>query len=210
MSLEELAIAVSDGDSDKAKLLSEQLLKSGVSGEDLLKGLSKGMTIVGDKWDRGEAFLAEVLMAVDAFQTATDAARPYMKVEGRKKLGIVVIGTVKGDIHYIGKSIVAALLSSAGFKVVDLGEDVAAEAFCEAVTAEAPDILAMSCLISTSLPEMRTVMKELENRGLRKKVKVMIGGAPVTQEFVKEAGGDLYGVDAFDAVRKAKEALASR
>jgi 5-methyltetrahydrofolate--homocysteine methyltransferase len=133
-----------------------------------------------------------------------------MKFKGGKGLGTVIIGTVKDDIHYVGKSIVATLLSSAGFKVIDLGEDVSAEAFCEAVTTENPDILGMSCLISTSLPAIRRVMEELKDRGLRKKVKVMIGGAPVTQEFVREVGGDLYAVDAFKAVKKAEEAMSHR
>jgi 5-methyltetrahydrofolate--homocysteine methyltransferase len=208
MSLDELSIAISEGEADQASVLTKQLLKKGVSSEDLLKGLSKGLSIVGDKWDRSEVFLAEVLWAVDAFETAARIASPYMKIE-RDMIGTIVIGTVKDDIHYIGKNIVSALLKSAGFKVLDLGENVSATKFCEVIEKENPDILGMSCLISTSLPAIKRVLKELEKRKLRKEVKVMIGGAPITQEFVIEVGGDLYAADAFEAVKVAKEVIAN-
>jgi 5-methyltetrahydrofolate--homocysteine methyltransferase len=209
MSLNELSIAISEGESYQASVLTEQLLKKGVSSKDLLKGLSKGLLIVGDKWDRSEVFLAEVLLAVDAFETAAKIASPYMKIEGNI-IGTIVIGTVKDDIHYVGKNIVVVLLKSAGFKVLDLGEDVSATQFCEAVEKEKPDILGMSCLISTSIPSIKRVLKKLEKSKLRKEVKVMIGGAPITQEFVIEVGGDLYAADAFEAVKIAKEVIANR
>jgi 5-methyltetrahydrofolate--homocysteine methyltransferase len=208
MSLDELSLAISEGETDKASKLTEQLIKKDVSSEVLLKGLSKGLTIVGDKWDRSEVFLAEVLMAVETFETAAKITSPYMKIEG-DMIGTIVLGTVKDDIHYIGKSIVAALLKSAGFKVLDLGEDVSATQFCEAVEKEKPDILGMSCLISTSLPAIEHVLKELEERKLRKEVKVMIGGAPITREFVIEVGGDLYAADAFEAVKVVKEMISN-
>jgi 5-methyltetrahydrofolate--homocysteine methyltransferase len=208
VSFEALSTSIFDGDTDAACEVSAQLLTGGASAEEVLAALSKGMSRVGDKWDDGEIFLAEVLMAVDAFQAVMEEVSPHMRVDGEKGLGTVVIGTVKEDIHYIGKNIVATLLRAAGFKVVDLGEDVSPDAFCDAVVTERPEILAMSCLISTSLPAIRTVVDALKGRGLRTGVQVMIGGAPVTRDFVRAVGGDLYAADAFEAVRAAREAVA--
>ena len=207
MSLEELANAVCEADSDKAKLLSEQMLKKGIQPRDILEGLALGLATLGERWDRKEAFLVEVLCAVETFNTALEVIKPSLKEGESNQYGKVVIGTVSGDIHYVGKNMVAALLEGNGFEVIDLGEDVSAAKFSDAVAFEKPDILAMSCLVSTSLSEIEEVIRELKSRGLRSKVKVMVGGPPVTSEFTSKIGADLTALDAFKAVEVAKEAM---
>lgn len=207
MSLEDLANAVCEGDSDKARLLSEQMLNRGTPPKDLLEGLMHGLTTLGEMWDRKEAFLVEVLCAVETFNTAFEVIRPSLREGEAKNYGKVVIGTVSGDIHYVGKNMVKALWEGNGFEVIDLGEDVSATKFGDAVADMKPDILAMSCLVSTSLPEIEEVLRELKSRGLRSKVKVMVGGPPVTSEFAKKVGADLTALDAFKAVEVAKEAM---
>lgn len=207
MSLEELAMAVCEADADKARLLSEQMLKKGIPPKDILQGLTQGLTTLGEMWDRKEAFLVEVLCAVETFNAALEVIKPTLRKAEAKKYGKVVIGTVSGDIHYIGKNMVAALLEGNGFEVIDLGEDVSATKFSDAIADGKPDILAMSCLVSTSLPEIEEVIRELKSRGLRNKVKVMVGGPPITSEFTKKIGADLTALDAFRAVDVAKEAM---
>jgi len=206
--LEELTNAIRDGDSDKSKLLTEQLLEKGVKPEDVVVGgLTKGLTILGELWDKGEVFLTDVLMAINAFNAALDVVKPRLEGEISKKLGKVIIGTVAGDIHHIGKNIVATMLESSGFEVINLGEDVSTEKFCEAVAREYPDILAMSGLVSTSLPAMEAVVKDLKEKDLREKGKVMVGGPPITPEFIRKIGADLYALDGFEAAKTAKEAV---
>jgi len=207
MSLEELANAICEGDSDRARLLSEQMLNNGTPPKDILEGLTHGLAILGEMWDRKEAFLVEVLCAVETFNTAFEVIRPSLREGEAKNYGKVAIGTVSGDIHYVGKNMVKALLEGNGFEVIDLGEDVSAIKFSEAVADIKPDILAMSCLVSTSLPEIEEVLRELKSRSLRNKVKVMVGGPPVTSEFAKKVGADLTALDAFKAVEVAKEAM---
>jgi 5-methyltetrahydrofolate--homocysteine methyltransferase len=130
---------------------------------------------------------------------------PHLKTSGIKAIGKVVIGTVKGDIHDIGKTIVATLLRSAGFEVIDLGVDVSAEKFIESIREADADILAMSALLTTTMPYMGEVVKELEENGLRGKVTVIVGGAPLSEEYAKKVGADLYAVDAVEAVRKLRD-----
>lgn len=207
MSLEELAKAICEADAERAKLLSGHLLEEGIVPKRiLLEGLSRGLTQLGELWDKQEVFLADILIAVEAFQTALQVIKPYLKTGNVDQMGKIVIGTVEGDIHYIGKNIVATLLKFHGFEVVDVGEDVSTAKFMEVVNTETPHILAMSCLVSTSLPVMAKVITELQKKGLRQGVKVMVGGPPVTPEFAKKIGADLYAHDAFEAIRVVKEA----
>ena len=208
MTLEELAKAVVEGDDVRARVLSEQLLGNGVSSSDLIEqGLAAGMRILGEKWGRGEVFLADVMIAVTAFEEAMKAIRPHIRIEETAMSGTVVLGTVEGDIHYIGKDIVASVLECAGFKVINIGEDVTTRTFCNTVLTAKPEILGMSCLISSSLPKMKEVIEELEKRDLRKDVIVMVGGAPVTMEYAREIGADICASDAFKALTMAKEAM---
>ncbi|MBL7118751.1 cobalamin-dependent protein [Candidatus Bathyarchaeota archaeon] len=208
MTVEELAKAVSDGDGERAKVLTEQLLKKGLSPSDLIeKGLAKGLRTLGDRWVAGEVFLAEIMLAVAAFGDAKEALKAHLKLEEEKILGTVVIGTVEGDIHYIGKNIVATMLEGAGFKVMNVGEDVSVDRFCSAVESTKPDILGMSCLISPALHQMKEVIEELKTRNLREDLIVMVGGPPLSSEYAEEMGADIYSIDAFDAVAKAKEAI---
>ncbi len=209
MTLEELGLAVSDGDENKAKVLAEQLLKEGVSPDDLIeKGLAQGLRTLGEKWVAGEVFLAEVMLAVTAFEEVNAVLRTHLKSEDAEMLGTVVIGTVEGDIHYIGKNIVATMLEAAGFKVIDVGEDVSVDKFCSAVGSAKPAILGMSCLISPALHQMKEVIDELKARSLRDGLIVMVGGPPLSPEYAEEIGADIYTSDAFEAVVKAKEAVA--
>jgi methylmalonyl-CoA mutase cobalamin-binding domain/chain len=134
----------------------------------------------------------------------TNILRPHLGRSTEKPVGKVVIGTVRGDLHDIGKNIVIALLSSAGFSVVDLGVDVSCEKFMEAIEKERPDILAMSCLLTVGMDEMKKVIEELRRVGLRGNVKVMVGGRPITSQFAEEIGADAYGSNAIEAVRMAK------
>jgi 5-methyltetrahydrofolate--homocysteine methyltransferase len=208
MGLDELVEAVVDGDGDKAKTLTEQLLEDGASPIDLIdNGLTKGLRLLGEKWDAGEVFLAEVMLAVAAFEEAKEVVKPHLKLEGTSTLGTIVIGTVAGDIHYIGKNIVATMLEAAGFTVIDIGEDVSVENFCSSVNSAKPSILGMSCLISPALHQMKEVIDELKARGLREGLLVMVGGPPLSSEYAEEIGADIYVTDAVEAVAKAKEAV---
>lgn len=208
MTVEELAKAVSDGDGERAKVLTEQLLEKGLPPSDLIeKGLARGLRTLGEKWITGEVFLAEIMLAVAAFGNAKEALKAHLKPEGEKTLGTIVIGTVEGDIHYIGKNIVATMLEGAGFKVIDLGEDVSVDRFCSTVNSAKPNILGMSCLISPALHQMKEVIEELKARSLRDGLTVMVGGPPLSLEYAEEIGADIYSIDAFDAVTRAKEAI---
>ncbi len=208
MRLEELVEAIIDGDGDKAKALTEQLLEDGVSPVDLIEnGLTKGLRLLGEKWDAGEVFLAEVMLAVAAFKEAKEVVSPHLKSGGAGTLGTIVIGTVSGDIHSIGKNIVATMLEAAGFNVIDIGEDVSVENFCSSVHSTNPSILGMSCLISPAIHQMKEVIDELTARGLREGLLVMVGGPPLSSEYAEEIGADIYVTDAVEAVTKAKEAV---
>jgi len=208
VTLEDLVTAVSDGDGEKAKFLTEELLREGVSPSDLIeKGLARGLRLLGERWASGEVFLAEILLAVSAFDDAKDVMRAHLKSEAEGELGTVVMGTVEGDIHYIGKNIVATMLEAAGFKVIDLGEDVSVDKFCSTVNSARPDVLGMSCLISPALHQMKVVIDALKAKGLRDSLIVMVGGPPLSPEYAKEVGADIYADDAFEAVAKVREAV---
>lgn len=208
MTLDDLVQAVVDGDDEKAKLLTEQLLEDGYSPTDLIEnGLTRGLRLLGEKWEAGEVFLAEVMLAVSAFEDAKEIAKTRLKSQETKTIGTIVIGTVEGDIHYIGKNIVATMLEAVGFNVIDIGEDVSVDKFCSTVSSARPDILGMSCLISPALHQMKQVIGELKARNLRKGLIIMVGGPPLSPEYAKEIGADIYATDAVQAAAKAKEAM---
>ena len=171
------------------------------------KSIVEGMSIVGEKFEKGEYFLSELIVAGEIGKEITKLLDPYLKAEETRleKLGRVVIGTVRGDLHDIGKNIVAMMLEAAGFEVVDLGADVPPEKFVEAVKEHDANIVAMSALLTVTMPEMKNVIDELKKTGLRDKVKVIVGGAPVTEEYAKSIGADGYGETAVEGVRICKQ-----
>lgn len=197
----ELISAVVEGNRKRVKELVELAIKEGISPEDILnKGLIVGMTIVGEKMKNGEYFVPEVLLSARSMQGGLELLKPLLVKSGLPLKGKIVIGTVKGDLHDIGKNLVAMMLEGAGYQVIDLGVDVPPEKFVEAVKLHKPDILGMSALLTTTMPNMKLTIEALEREGVRSKVKVIVGGAPVTNTFALEIGADGYGEDAVSAV----------
>ena len=211
--LEKLDTAVEKYDEDAAKAAAEEALRKNVDPALAIKnGLMKGLLNIGNKWAKGEAFITEVMLAANAFKAGLDILEPKLLQKGKhlETIGKVVIGTVQGDIHDIGKSIVAAMLKATGFEVHDLGVDVPSEKFIEAVQKHQPHILGMSALLTTSMLEQRKVIEALREAGLRDHVKIILGGAPVSKAWAEEVGADAYGEDAFEAVTKVKQLAAAR
>jgi corrinoid protein of di/trimethylamine methyltransferase len=185
-------------------------LEEKISPLEIINALTKALEEIGRKFEEGEIFLVHLVMAGEMVKRAvSEYLEPLLKrakIE-RKTLGRVIIGTVSGDIHDIGKNIVAALLFSAGFEVIDLGKDVPVEEFIRAVKEYNPDIIGLSALLSTTLPVQKEVIEALKRNGLRDKVKVIVGGAPVTAEWAEQIGADGYGEDAVESVKVAKRLL---
>jgi corrinoid protein of di/trimethylamine methyltransferase len=208
--IKRLKRSVLDYNTDEAVSAAKDAVKLGV---DLLKvieeGLAKGIREVGEKFANGEIFLPELVMAAESMKRALEILEPELRKEKRerKALGKVLLGTVAGDIHSIGKTIVASMLTANGFEVYDIGEDVPAEKFVEKVKELKPDVVGLSALLTTTLPEQRTVIEALKKEGLRDKVKVIIGGAPASREWAEEIGADGYGADAAEAVEVVKRLL---
>ncbi|MEM2094586.1 MAG: corrinoid protein [Candidatus Bathyarchaeia archaeon] len=206
--LDELATRLRDLDLDGTIELTNEALKRGFSASEILsRGLSKGMDGVGDLFERKEYFLADLVTASYILDKAMVLLKEKLAVEAGKAeyRGKVVFGTVQGDLHDIGKNIAIALLKASGFEVVDLGVDVPAEAFVEAVRRHKPDIVAMSALLLTTLPGMGEVINALREASLREEVFVMIGGRPTSNAFAKMIGADAYCATAMDGVKKASE-----
>lgn len=194
------------GDAEGLAKEVERLLKIGMSPDKILnEGLIAGMAIIGERFKNNEIFIPEVLISADAMQAGMNVLQPYLIEAGVKPIGIVVIGTVKGDLHDIGKNLVAMMLKGAGFETEDCGIDVSPEKFVDAIKRIDAPILAMSSLLTTSMPAMRLTIEGLKANGLRDRVKVMVGGAPVTKGFADEIGADGYGKDAAEAVDLAKD-----
>jgi 5-methyltetrahydrofolate--homocysteine methyltransferase len=197
---EELSNAVIAGNEAKVKELTKSLVDEGVGPLDVInQGLVAGMTVVGTRFKAGEMFVPEVLMAARAMHGGMDIVKPLIADVDVPTKGKVVIGTVKGDLHDIGKNLVAMMMESAGYTVVNLGVDVAPEKFVEAVKEHNPNFVAMSALLTTTMLAMKDTIEVLKEEGLRDKVKVLIGGAPVSQEFADEIGADGYAPDAASA-----------
>jgi len=199
--LDEIAVSIMNGDADEVKKLTEQALSQNVLAEDILKqGLVSGMNIVSKKFKNNEVFIPEVLISAKAMKAGMGVIKPLLAQANVQSKGKVVMGTVNGDLHDIGKSIVAMLLEGAGFEVIDLGADVPLEKFMESIKKEDADIVGMSALLTTTMTFMKVLIDELEKTGLKKKVKVMVGGAPVTSAFAEEIKADGYAPDAAQAV----------
>ena len=208
--LNELSQAVINGNKAKAEELTRQALADGISPIQIInEALVPGMAVVGEKFKCNEYYIPEVLVAARAMNSAMAIVKPLIATGQLQPLGVVAIGTVRGDLHDIGKNLVMMMLEGAGFEIVDLGVDVAPEKFVEAVKTKSADVVAMSALLTTTMPSMKDTIAALEENGLRDRVKVIIGGAPVTQSYADSIGADGYAPDAASAVDKVKELLAA-
>ena len=205
--LEDVYNAVLDGKIDEAAAGIEQGLSTGIAVDDLLKkGLLSAMDLVGERFGEGAIFIPQVIWSAKAMQAAMDLLRPHFTEDQLEKSARIVIGTAQGDIHDIGKNLVAMMLEGAGFEVVNLGVDIAPQQFIEKAVEEKADIIAVSALLTTTMVSMAEVVS-LRNEKALSSLKVIIGGAPLSFEFCKEIGADAYGVDAMDAVLKVKELM---
>jgi 5-methyltetrahydrofolate--homocysteine methyltransferase len=204
--LSELSTAVIEGNLDDIADLTQDALDDGLDAKQILdQGLMPGMDHVGVEFKAGNMFVPEVLRSARAMQTSMTIIKPLLAASGSKMTGKVLLGTVKGDLHDIGKNLVAMMCEGAGFEVKDLGKDIEAEAFVEAVKEFEPDVLGMSALLTTTMRTMEHTIKALEEAGVRDKVKIMIGGAPVTQAFCDQIGADGYASNAASAADLAKK-----
>ncbi len=196
------------GDPGVAELVQEALDSGIDTNEILLNGLSKGMEMVGEKYETGEYFIPDMLTAAEAVEEGMKVMEPHLvKGESGSGKGKVIMATVEKDLHDIGKNLVSIMLKGAGFTVVDLGIDVPAARIVEAAEEEGAGLVGLSALLNTTMSNMGDVVKELEEKGLRDKVKVIIGGAPTSEDFAKEIGADSYGKDAFAAIKEAEKLL---
>ncbi|QUH28347.1 corrinoid protein [Vallitalea guaymasensis] len=203
--LQNISEKLQKGKMPEVVALTEQAVSEGLDPSDILNGLLDGMGVIGEKFKKNEVFVPEVLIAARAMNAGLDVIKPLLEEQGVEPVGKVIIGTVKGDLHDIGKNLVRMMMVGAGLEVIDLGVDVSPEKYIAAVEENNPDIIAMSALLTTTMPNMKAVIDALEEKGLRDKVKVMIGGAPVTDNFAQEIGADRYTVDAASAAEIAKE-----
>ncbi len=207
--LQEMAQKLYQGDKETVAGMVQQALDQGMSPKEILSGgLVAGMDQVGRDFRADELFIPEVLVAAQAMHAGMNVLRPLLAETGVEMMGKYVIGTVKGDLHDIGKNLVKMMLEGAGFEVTDLGTDVAPETFVEAVREHKPHLVGMSALLTTTMPGMKETIEALEEAGgLRSTVKVIVGGAPVTAAFAEEIGADAYASDAASAVEVARHLL---
>jgi 5-methyltetrahydrofolate--homocysteine methyltransferase len=210
--LSEIKNSLINLDIDKTLELVKKAIDQGFKPLDIINTMAEGMKVIGDMFERGEYFISDLIVASEIFKEVMKILEPLIMKEKEvmKPIGRVVIGTIEGDIHDIGKNLVATMLRVNGFEVIDLGVDVSPQKFVEAVKQYNPDIVGMSALLTSTMMNMRKVIETLEKEGLRDKVKVIIGGAPITEEFAKRIGADAYGENAIVAVdicRKLAEEL---
>lgn len=193
------------GDSDTLQKLVQEAFDNGISANDILqKGLISGMGIVGEKMESGEMFIPEVLMAGRAMAHSVEILKPFLAEGQSSSAGKVVIGTVQGDLHDIGKNLVVLMIESTGFDVIDLGVDVKPELFVDAIRENQPDIVGLSALLTTTMPMMKKTVESIEESGLRTGLKIIVGGAPVSQAYADIIGADAYAPDAGSASKMAK------
>lgn len=207
--ISEITRTVMAGDAETLIALVNEALASGRAAQKILKNdLIVGMDLVGDKMGSGEMFIPEVLMSARAMGAAVEVLKPHLAEDESSSAGTIVIGTVKGDLHDIGKNLVAMMLESAGFEVVDLGVDVEPEIFVEAIKKNQPKVLGLSALLTTTMPMLKKTVEAIEASGVRENIKILIGGAPVNQAFADEIGADGYAPDAGSASKMAKTIIA--
>jgi 5-methyltetrahydrofolate--homocysteine methyltransferase len=197
------------GEMESVAALVQKGLNDGLAPVDILeRGLIAGMNAVGDKFKAHEIFLPDVLLASTAMTAGLGILKPLLAGKGSGSRGKVVIGTIQGDLHDIGKNLVGIMLKGAGFEVIDLGRDVAPEKFVETAAKENADVIGMSALLTTTMTHMRKTVEVLASRGLAGKVKVIIGGAPISADYARQIGADAYGYDAMNAVDRVRELTA--
>ena len=205
----DLQDAIINGSKPQAVNLTKELLAEKVSAQEILnEGLIAGMSEVGDRFKCGDYFVPEMLIAARAMQSSMDLLRPELVNAGVEPIGTIVLGTVRGDLHDIGKNLTGMLLEGAGFRVVDVGVDASAEKFVNAVKEHNAQLVGMSALLTTTMTYTREVIKALEAADLRKKVKVIVGGAPITEDWAVQIGADGFAVDAATGADRCKELLA--
>ncbi len=206
--LKEIAVNVEKGDSATVKELTKTALSQKITAEEILNdGLVKGMDVIGIKFKNNEVFIPEVLIATRAMKAGMDIIRPFLTHERVKPKAKIVMGTVKGDLHDIGKKIVGMILEREGYEIVDIGIDVPKEKFLKAIKKENPDIIGMSALLTTTMAYMREVIDAIEEAKLKQNVKIIIGGAPVTQSFADEVKADGYAPDCVSAAELVRKLL---
>lgn len=204
MMLSQISEQLQKGKAKVVKQLVQEAIDSGISAQEILeKGLIAGMDVVGEKFRNNEIFVPEVLVAARALNIGSALLKPLLAADGVKASGRVCIGTVQGDLHDIGKNLVKMMMEGKGLEVIDLGTDVAPEAFVQTAIEQDCQIICCSALLTTTMPAMAEVVKAAEAAGIRDKVKIMIGGAPVTDEFRSQIGADAYTVDAASAAEQA-------
>lgn len=209
--VQEISEYLQKGRAKNVKALVQQALDEGVDAKVILdEGLLGGMSIIGEKFKKNEVFVPEVLVAARAMNTGMAILEPKLVEMGNEPVGKVVVGTVKGDLHDIGKNLVVMMLKGAGLEVYDLGVDVDAETFIAKAEEVGADAIGMSALLTTTMPSMKNVIEALDEKGIRDKYIVMIGGAPVNESFAEEIGADYYTPDAATAAEVAKEAIIAK
>lgn len=208
VNLQEIADNLIKGQAKKVIELTTNAINEGVEPAKILgEGLIAGMNVVGQKFKACEFYVPEVLIAARAMKGAMEVLKPKLLESGVQPIAKIAIGTVKGDLHDIGKNLVSMMLQGAGFEIIDLGVDVTPEKFIESVKTKGVTLVGMSALLTTTMPSMKSAIEAMKEAGVRDKVKVMIGGAPVSQSYSDEIGADGYSADAASAVEKAKELL---
>ena len=203
--LDEISEKLQQGKAKDIRTLVPQALAEGVSAEDILtRGLLAGMNVIGVKFKNNEVFVPEVLIAARAMNAGTEILKPYLAEQGVASVGTVVLGTVKGDMHDIGKNLVKMMLEGKGLDVIDLGVDVDPEKFVDAAKESGAGVICCSALLTTTMGEMKNVVRLCEEAGIRDKVKIMIGGAPITDEYCRQIGADAYTSDAASCAETAR------
>lgn len=206
--LNRIADALQQGDDQQVGQLTAQALAATLPAGDILqRGLVAGMNVVGEQFRRREIFLPEVLLSARAMYAGLDVLKPHLARDGVPLRGKIVLGTIKGDLHDIGKNLVGIMLKGAGFEVIDLGHDVAPEAFVDTAVREGATLIGMSALLTTTMPRMKDVVALVRERGLAGRVRTIVGGAPVNADFAREIGADDYACDAATAVERVKSLL---
>lgn len=203
-----MAARLEKGDAAGVKELTQKALDQGSSAEEILnRGLVTGMDVIGEKFKKNEVFIPEVLIAARAMKAGMEIIKPLLAEAKVKAKGKIIVGTVKGDLHDIGKNIVAMMLEGAGFDIIDMGTDVAADKILQHVIQDKPDVVGLSALLTTTMVYMKEIIDALEKQGVRKNVKVIIGGAPITNRYAEEIRADGYAADAASAVDLVKHLL---
>ena len=206
--LEKISGAVFEGDSEKTESLVQKAMDEGISAKDILdNGLVLGMGEVGARFKRGEMFVPEVLMSAEAMHTGLELLRPALAESGAERSGKIMLATVKGDLHDIGKNLVGMMCEGEGFEVIDLGFNVSPEVIVQKIKEHQPDVVGLSAMLTTTMRAMGHTIKAVEEAGLRDKIKIIVGGAPVDQEFAERIGADGYGSNAVSGPELARNLL---